>query len=268
MKVAQQTETMLVLDNKGIGGIIVLAGLIFFAMDLAVLVVFGQAATLTCDRGWAEAPCVLERTLFGFPLKTVALDSLRSARVDESEDSEGDMSYRVVLVMREGEQPLTWYYGSGRESKERFVTEVNAFLATPSQRTLEVTDGSPWIGLSIGLSMLIGAGILAFGLRFYSSFWVFDKTQGLVQRARKTWSGWKVLEEYPLSQVVDAWVDVSEDSDGDTYRVVLTMLGGEQKPMMAFYTSGRQGMDESAAAIREFLGTSRGKKDAHGYSWN
>ncbi len=265
MKVAQQTETMLVLDNKGIGGIIVLAGLIFFAIDLAVLVVFGQAATLTCNRGWAEAPCVLERTLFGFPLKAVSLDSLRSARVDESEDSEGDTTYRVVLVMREGEQPLTWYYGSGRQSKERFVTEVNAFLATPSQQTLEVTDGSPWIGFSIGLSALIGGAIAAFGLQFYRSFWIFDKTQGLVQRARKTWIGWKVLEEYPLSQVTDAWVDVSEDSDGDTYRVVLTMLGGEQKPMTSFYMSGREGMDESAAAIREFLGTSRDSKRPYGY---
>jgi hypothetical protein len=60
-------------------------------------------------------------------------------------------------------------------------------------------------------------------------------------------------------------VDVNEDSDGDTYRVVLTMLGGEQKPMMSFYTRAARGWMSLRRPFASFLGTSRDSKRPYGY---
>jgi len=61
------------------------------------------------------------------------------------------------------------------------------------------------------------------------------------------------VSETEIGQLESAWVDVSSDSEGDTYRVVLQGPNGET-PLTSFYSSSRPGKDETVEAINRFIG--------------
>lgn len=60
------------------------------------------------------------------------------------------------------------------------------------------------------------------------------------------------ISEREVGRLQSAWVDVSSDSDGDTYRVVLLGSDGET-PLTSYYSSARKNREETAAAINAYL---------------
>ncbi|MBN1262307.1 MAG: hypothetical protein JXB35_16630 [Anaerolineae bacterium] len=250
----QRTDSQLILQGKSMGFILALMGVVFAVVGLAAFVFLGQTATLSCDRSWTPDPCRIDRTLLGVTLKTESLNSLLQAYINESRDSDGDLTYQVVLVTLEGDVPLTSYTSSGYSKHLRIVNEINAFLENREQRSLKV-DESGGLGMIFGgVFAVVGIGLLLAGLNTIGLTWVFDSSEGLAIKERRGLGGTR-QETYPLSDIVRVYVDESRDSDGDyTYRVELGMANGDVIPLTGFYSSGRSGKEDTAQAIREFLG--------------
>jgi len=60
------------------------------------------------------------------------------------------------------------------------------------------------------------------------------------------------LTEIEIGQLQSAWVDVSYDSDGDTYRVVMQGREGVV-PLTAYYSSSQRDKQEKADRINSYL---------------
>ncbi len=66
-------------------------GLVFAIGSFILSWFVGQSATLSCERVGAERPrCELRRTLLGWPVKTVVIKGLKSARVERRWNTDGE----------------------------------------------------------------------------------------------------------------------------------------------------------------------------------
>lgn len=72
------------------------------------------------------------------------------------------------------------------------------------------------------------------------------------------WLGLVPLGEENIDDVQRAWVDESCDSDGCTYRVVLTTGQGDL-PLTSYYSSGERSKAETAAEINAFVAQGEGE---------
>lgn len=141
-----------------------LFGFIFAAAGICAGAFFGQTNTLNCRRVESSVVnCRLQSDLLGYPISDREIGAVQSAWVDVSSDSEGD-TYRVVLQGAEGEAPLTSYYSSARRNREETATAINAYLADPTQETLQIEQAERWIFLLTGVFVAIGFLSIGFGM--------------------------------------------------------------------------------------------------------
>lgn len=137
-------------------------GWILIGAGILVLYIFGQTYTLSCQRLEMENPtCVREARWMGrIQIGERTIEGLSGASVGESCDDDG-CTYRVNLHAEEGQVPLTGYFSSGRDEKERTAQRINDFVAEPDVKTLEVeAGGGLWVVLFMGLFMLAGLGMV------------------------------------------------------------------------------------------------------------
>ena len=96
------------------------------------------------------------------PFDKQEMKSVQTARVMNDNGNGGDTEtgYRIELDTREGIIPLNFWYSAGYESKKETVEHINAFLRTPSAKTLVLKHGSiPGVCLS-GFSFVSGILLL------------------------------------------------------------------------------------------------------------
>ena len=116
----------------------------FFCTGLGTFAIFGTVAHLTCVRPEpAQVSCSRRVTLLGVELREETLPRVGRAVTEESCDSDG-CTYRVVLTGDRGRFPLTSYYSSGRQEKERIAGEINSFLNNRELNSFETTAGLGW----------------------------------------------------------------------------------------------------------------------------
>jgi hypothetical protein len=133
---------------------------VFVGVGLLVLFFLGQNDTLRCTRtGGTQVHCTLTTTWMNISrLKEVTFSSLISANTEENCDEDG-CTYRVMLVTSSGGLPLTNVYSSGYESKQKMVDQINSYLRTSDQRSLEIESSSGlWIVLPV-FFILVGIGL-------------------------------------------------------------------------------------------------------------
>jgi hypothetical protein len=94
---------------------------------------------LTCERGAeAQIDCQKSENILGIlDLKDEHISSLENAWVDEICDQEG-CAYLVALKAARGIYPLTNYTSSGFRSKEKIVDQINTFIHSSSEQSLEI----------------------------------------------------------------------------------------------------------------------------------
>lgn len=154
------------------GGPIVLflMGLIFAAAGLAVVYYLGHDTELNCRR--TVNRCVIEKTnVFGDTEveETIRLGSLAGAEVIEKRDSDGDYTYKVMLITDEGRIPLSSVSTSDRKSHRENAQKINNYVNSFNE-TLELVESGKWIRIfgfvfaGIGGLMFLGslAGLLKF----------------------------------------------------------------------------------------------------------
>jgi hypothetical protein len=145
----------------------VLFGSVFVVSGLVAMVVFGELATLTCQRVEpTQGSCQFVHSgLLGSDETTIPLNQLQSAKVDVNEGNRGN-TYRVVLLTNGGKVPFTSVWSSGAEGKQKNADRINAFIGNPGKTSLRVQQDDRWFAYPFGgIFILAGGGVVLGSLR-------------------------------------------------------------------------------------------------------
>jgi hypothetical protein len=151
--------------KRTFGGL--LFGIIFTAVGIGAMLLFGTLSTLTCARDLGDGGrCTLvTSSLRGSQTQEIALSQLTGADVERSTGSRRERSssetYRIILLTHKGPIPFTSAYSSGYDSKKDIAERVSAFVIDPSEPNLEVSQDDRWLGYLFG-GVFGGVGVLIF----------------------------------------------------------------------------------------------------------
>jgi hypothetical protein len=149
--------------------IFLLLGVIFLAGS--------QLHTLTCDRTHPptdRGTCQLSHAgLWGKETHFFLVEELLGAEIDEHRDSDGDLSYQVMIWTQRGDLPLTNGFSDGYRRKQSQVDRVDRFVLNKSVETLTIRQDNRGSYLWAGLFILMGSAGLKEYLweRKYASSW-------------------------------------------------------------------------------------------------
>jgi hypothetical protein len=143
----------------------ILGGSVFMLAGLGAIIIFGELSTLTCQRVQpTQGSCQFVRSrLLGSDEKTIPLNQLQSAKVDESASSKGGSTYSVVLLTDGGEVPFTIASSSGSEEKQENADRINAFIANPGKTSLRVQQDDRWFAYFFGGTFIFLGGMVVLG---------------------------------------------------------------------------------------------------------
>jgi len=133
-------------------------GLIFSGAGILSLYIFARTTTLSCQRGLKDqVTCIKSENLLGIlDFKDEHIPSLENAWVSESCDDDG-CTYRVELDAARGTFHLTSYTSSGYRSKEDMANQINTYLHSSSEETLEIEASTGLLGLVLpGIFIVVG----------------------------------------------------------------------------------------------------------------
>ena len=140
-----------------------LIGSFFVVAGLGAIMIFGELATLTCQRVQpTQGSCQFVRSrLLGSNETTISLNQLQSAKVDVTVSGKGGGTYSVVLLTDGGEVPFTTASSSGAEEKQENADRINAFIANPGKTSLRVQQDDRWfVYIFGGIFILLGGGVV------------------------------------------------------------------------------------------------------------
>ena len=140
---------------------------VFVVAGLAVIIIFEELSTLTCQRVQpTQGSCQFVHSgLLGSDETTIPLNQLQSAKVDVYENHKGD-TYRVVLLTDGGKVPFTSAWSSGAEEKQKNTDRINGFIGNPEKTSLLVQQDDRWFAYPFGgIFILAGGGVMLGSLR-------------------------------------------------------------------------------------------------------
>jgi hypothetical protein len=252
MKILQQTETKLVIRPRG-GLLIAVLGAVFVLMSGVMFYTFGQTSDLQCERDLSGSmQCRLARSLLGIPLSDRPVEALQGAYVSESRDSDGDTTYKIMLVTGGGDIPLTAYTSSGYRKKASLVNDVNRYVEGRAS-TLNVSQGGTIGMIASAVFLLVSLFFIVSGVQSRFTTWTFDLIEGMVDLHKETLFGIR-NRSYSLDDIQNVSVGRSRDSDGDTtYRVELFSNQEGPIPLTGWYSSGYRKKKQAADVIQYYL---------------
>ncbi len=117
------------------GGSAILFGAIFAGAGLLVIWVFGSIMTFSASRVTGMIT-LTTRSIFGSKVKAYPISQVRSVDVETSYSNNNSRTFRVALILDNGEKlPLRSYYSSGLRSKEKQAERIREFLNLEAPRT-------------------------------------------------------------------------------------------------------------------------------------
>lgn len=111
---------------------------------------------------------LVHRGLLGQEAQSFPLDTLLGARVDEDRNTDGDFSYRVMILTSSGNLPLTSGFSAGFISKQSKVDRINQFIRQKDIATLSLRQDDRGLRYLLGaVFTLWGGGVLTDHLRYH-----------------------------------------------------------------------------------------------------
>jgi hypothetical protein len=246
MKIVQQTPNQLTLRLRPVliwvyGSIFVIAGLFLIASSKEV--------TFTCKRAKSvQGNCkLLTLDLLDSKVREILLNVLQGTKVEEDEDN----SYRVVVLISDGEVPFTSYSSSlGKDEKQAIASQINDFIRTPKETTLMVQEDDRRLLYPVG-GICFAVGFVAISMGQLVTC-LFDKSLGSFTLKRQGLFGTEVIE-HQIREIANVQMEEFTDSDGSTYRVSIVLTSGNCLPLTSYYSSGRKSKQETTERICTFL---------------
>lgn len=133
-----------------------LSGVLFIAASVFIVVSGGGQTTLKCNRLETNpaVECELMYSgLFGKRITPIQRGQLQGAIVKRKRST-----YRVVLLTKQAQIPLTPSYSLSKQGKQKKVDRIEAFLNTPERVSLTIQQNNNWFAYSWALLFALGGG--------------------------------------------------------------------------------------------------------------
>ena len=268
MKILEKTPNKLVCQSERNVGTYVfslISALGFGGIPLFIMLstlTSSAVEALTCKRVEpTQVNCELTQSTY-MELKKerkISLSKVMGAKVNEKTDSEGDTSYKVVILTQKGE--VFWSYNPNDAS------QINDFVEKSNTTDLRIDydNRGNVIGTLLITSLFMVIGLAGVGSSIYNmtviETYIFDKTLDKLIHHRRSCLGTQV-KEYTFREIVDVRVEETTDSDGDIsgYRVSLLLTGSKCLIFRAsFPKTNKEDAQELANTIANFLNLSNPK---------
>lgn len=259
MKIVENNTNQLTLRSDPYGQIIF--GLIFALAGFAITYFIGRSVDMHCERVQPkQITCELTDKLMGIsPVGKRTISNIESAEVDEHRDSDGDRTYKVVLITANGPVPMTGFSSSGYGSKAAIAEKINDFIQGGRQGALDIQVPMDWwilIFLFIFGGFGIGAVLLAKTVQVEMS-----RSEGVL-RIRHDGLFGSGQQEFLLREIQDVVLQSHRGSKGSTtYRIAFLTTSDEEIPLSSVYSSGMGGKRRAVEAMKDFLTPYRRPQD-------
>ena len=116
--------------------------LIAILIMLAILVIFAEVISCKMDRQ-RQIVTIKQTRIWRTKQHELSFADLHTISVEESNDSDGGSTYRVLFVLQNGESiPLSGISSSGKQSKSRLAEKIAAYINQSGSARVEVAlDG-------------------------------------------------------------------------------------------------------------------------------
>lgn len=259
MKIIENTPNrLLIRDNPYLT---VFLGLLFGLIGLVITFFFARSVDVHCDKiEPGRVDCRLAEKLLGFqPIGGRMVKDVQKAEVAQSQDSEGNLSYRVIFLTATGRVPLTVFYSSDYTAKADLAQRINTFIQDASARSLDAALSMEWW---IWIFFVVFGGLGGFMVLVSKRTTIeMVRSEGVV-RIVKTGLFGSGQEEHPLQEIERVTLERSSTPRGTpTYRIALYTTDGGKRLLSRMYTSGRKGQQQAVQAMNTFLAPYRPPKE-------
>lgn len=229
--------------------VLTVVGTFFVLIGLGVLHHLGAQGTLTCSRDTGLCTVSTWRVTgterFEFPVT-----SLVGGTLTERPASKGASSYTVSVDTATGTVPLSPFPDQDRAHHDGLAERIDAFVADPHARTLEVRIGPSWLGVGFGLALnafMAWLGLIGLTRTTYT----FDAAgRTLTCRRRGPLAGQGFTLD--LGRVVGVRLDSDEGGKTTTHTLRLVLADGAVIEI-GDPTADGLAARHNAARVREFL---------------
>jgi hypothetical protein len=230
------------------------AGALFTLTGLLALA-SGEKTTLNCSQSH-EIIGRCQLTQSGF-LSTVSKDiplaELQEASVDVASNHKSGWKYRVLLHTLRGTLPLSQTYTQGRQEKEAIAAQINHFIATPNQSSLNVQQDYRFYYALVG-SLFLGAGVISFLCGRIRTCWLDQAKNQL--RFRQLGLVGRQYTECPLGEILSVELEshTREYKGKSTFshRIIL-YLSSNERLILTPYMANTENVKTILQEITDFL---------------
>jgi hypothetical protein len=251
MKIIESDSNRLVL--RSFPSIQILVGLVFALSGLLITFFFGRSYDLHCVRaGSKQVDCRVTQKLLGFQvIDQRKVTAIQKVEVDESTDSDGDTTYKVVFITPGRRVPLTSFSSSGYNAKADLAHQINNFINSDRQASLDIQVKMEW-WILIFLFTFTGVGVVAILLSRTVEIHML-RSEGLMRILKGGIFGTR-QEEHILREIESVELESSRSSEGgSTYRIAIHTVRGEKLLLSRMFSSGRGGKQQAVDAMNQFL---------------
>jgi hypothetical protein len=251
MKIVENTPDRLVL--RSFPSIQIIFGLFFAVVGLTITFFFGRSFDLHCVRsGSKQIDCNVTHKLLGYQaLGQTRVTAIQKAEVDESTDSDGDTTYKVVFITPKGRVPLTSFSSSGYNAKADLAHQINNFINDSGQASLDIQVKMEW-WILIFLFVFTGVGVIVILLSKTVEIHMV-RSEGVMRILKGGIFGIR-REEHLLREIESVELESSRSSEGSsTYRIAIHTTHGGKLLLSLMFSSGRGGKQKAVDAMNQFL---------------
>jgi len=231
--------------------------LIGFTCGLATgVVAFLRSVDLVCDRG--EGVCAIDSSWGpSHTRETFPIASVHALRIDATKvrAKRNTTNYDGVLVTDQGERQVSNVSTSDPTARRAAAKRFNAFLADPSERTIDVPyDGAQLFPACFLTMWCVVMLVLDWHLLRFARVWV-DAERGTLHVREYRLPLPSRETTFPVSALTEVRVATSQTAkNGKTYAVELCFEGRPSFVVVDLYSSGSEDKEIAVMRIEDLTG--------------
>lgn len=252
MKILEYTSTKLTIQQNAPARHWII-GVIFILVGGVAIAGPEQLTTFKCDRlNMKQGSCELvHSSLITSDVKTFSLESIQEAKIENNPNYQ-DQASRLILVTKTEQIPIISEYRFNFEHQTNAMQQINSFLSTSTQPSLEIVEDSRIFSYVFG-SLFIIAGLIGSGLMTQQCTCNFDKTVGAVTLTKKGLF-WQRSQKRTTSEIFGLHVENNnKQSDKKKYRLSLVLTSGQKLNLGQQYELTRSETQKLIDCITTFL---------------
>jgi hypothetical protein len=161
LKIIERTPTTLRLEAKRDLVLlrVLMGGIPFVILGLAIIIYLAKLTTLKCDRlNPTKVGCELtSSSLLEEHITPIPVGEFQGAELKVNKSSNGT-SYGVTLLTKKKDIPLSDVYSSSKKVEEKKVKKINDFISKPEQMSLRIQEDNRWLFYAVGgITALVGS---------------------------------------------------------------------------------------------------------------